>query len=127
LVLLAKTDRWPKVSVDAFEQLRLPLAASEAVLTELFHLVGGTRREMEAAWRLMQSGAVVLGAIENSELPHTCADVALCGSPDGLHGCNSRLSLREALSTIFTVDHTDFNTSRILGRRQFRVVLATRP
>lgn len=49
--------------MDAFEQLRLPLVTSEAVLTELFHLVGDSRHEMEAAWRLVRSGAIVLAVI----------------------------------------------------------------
>ncbi len=50
LALLDRTDRWHNLCVKAFRQLRLPLLISEAVLTELFHLVGDDRREMEAAW-----------------------------------------------------------------------------
>src|SRR3984893_17589904 len=68
LALLDRTDRWHRVCVDAFEQLRVPLLTSEAVLTELFHLVGDSRHEMEAAWRLVRSGAIVLATIDNSEL-----------------------------------------------------------
>ena len=37
------------------------------------------------------------------------------------------LAKREALPTIFTVDHSDFETYRIDGRRRFRIVPATRP
>ena len=48
LGLLDRTDRWHHSCVEAFQQLRLPLLTSEAVLTELFHLVGDTRLEMEA-------------------------------------------------------------------------------
>jgi len=44
--------------------LRLPLLMSEAVLTELFHLAGDSRTEMEAAWKVVRSGALVLGTIE---------------------------------------------------------------
>src|SRR6266851_2146287 len=40
LALLDKSDRWHQPCVTAFAQLRLPLLTSEAVLTELFHLVG---------------------------------------------------------------------------------------
>jgi predicted nucleic acid-binding protein len=68
LALLDRTDRWHRVCVDAFERLRLPLVTSEAVLAELFHLVGDSRHEMEAAWRLVRSGAIVLAVIEDSEL-----------------------------------------------------------
>jgi predicted nucleic acid-binding protein len=31
---------------------------------------------------------------------------------------------REALSTIFTVDHDDFETCRIRGRKRFRILPA---
>src|SRR5271163_1985232 len=69
LALLDRTDRWHGVCVDAFQQLRLPLITSEAVLTELFHLVGDSRREMETTWKFVRSGAVALMAIGDSELP----------------------------------------------------------
>jgi uncharacterized protein len=124
LALLDRSDRWHKACVDAFRQLRLPLLTSEAVLTELFHLVGDKRTEMEAAWKFVRSGALVLGTIDDAELPQ-------------LHGLMSRywdrpmdfadatlvyLARRESLSVILTIDQSDFATYRIEGKRQFRVV-----
>ncbi len=128
LALLDRSDRWHHACVDAFRQLRLPLLTSEAVLTEVFHLVGDTRTEMEAAWKFVRSGALVLGAIDDAELPY-------------LHGLMSRywdrpdsrnmdfadatlvyLAKRESLSVILTVDQSDFATYRIEGKRQFRVM-----
>jgi len=100
LALLDRTDRWHRTSVDAFEQLRLPLVASEAVLTELFHLVGDSRHEMEAAWRFVRSGAIVLAAVEDWELPQV-----------------------QALMS----HYADFDTYRIEGRRRFRVLPASQP
>src|ERR1700685_2993077 len=69
LALLDRSDRWHGVCVTTIQQLRLPLVTSEAVLTELFHLVGESRPEMETAWKFLRSGAVRLAAIEDSELP----------------------------------------------------------
>jgi predicted nucleic acid-binding protein len=37
------------------------------------------------------------------------------------------LAKREGLSTIFTVDHADFDTYRIEDHRRFRVLPASRP
>ena len=128
LALLDRTDGWHRACAEALPQLRLPLATSEAVLTELFHLVGDSAHEMEGAWRLVRSGAVVLLPIEHAEL-------------DAVHALMSRyadrpmdfadatlvyLAKREGLSTVFTVDHDDFETYRIEGRRRFRVVPARR-
>lgn len=129
LALLDRTDRWHRISVDAFEQLRLPLVTSEAVLTELFHLVGDSRHEMEAAWRLVRSGAIVLAVIEDSELPQIQALMSRYSDRpmDFADATLVYLAKREALSTIFTVDHADFDTYRIEGRRRFRVLPASRP
>jgi predicted nucleic acid-binding protein len=129
LALLDRTDRWHRLCVDTFQQLRLPLATSEAVLTELFHLVGDSRQELEAAWRLVRSGAIVLAAIENSELPpiQTLMSRYADCPMDFADATLVYLANREGLSTIFTVDHADFETYRIDGRRRFRVLPASRP
>jgi uncharacterized protein len=37
------------------------------------------------------------------------------------------LAKRESLATIFTVDHDDFETYRIDGKRRFRIVPDRRP
>jgi predicted nucleic acid-binding protein len=129
LALLDRTDRWHGICVTAFEQLRLPLLTSEAVLTELFHLAGDSRREMEAAWRLVRSGAIVLASIEHSELPAIQALMSRYADRpmDFADATLVHLAKRETLSTIFTVDHADFNTYRIDGRRRFRVLPTKRP
>jgi uncharacterized protein len=129
LALLDRSDRWHDVCVDAFRQLRLPLLTSEAVLTEVFHLLGDTRNEMEAGWKFVRSGALALGTIEDAELSH-------------LHGLMSRywdrpmdfadatlvyLARRESLSIILTVDQADLATYRIEGKRQFRVLPSKQP
>jgi uncharacterized protein len=129
LALLDGTDRWHTVCVEAFQQLRLPLVTSEAVLTELFHLVGDSRHEIQTAWKFIRSGAIRLAVIEDSELmeiqtlmahywdrPMDFADATLV-----------YLARRERLSMILTVDHADFNTYRIEGRKRFRILPVRRP
>ncbi len=124
LALLDRSDGWHAACANALRQLRLPLLTSEAVLTELFHLVGDSRVEMEAAWKFVRSGSLKLATIEDSELanvrtlmlrywdrPMDFADATLV-----------YLAKRESLPTILTVDHSDFQTYRIDGRRRFRVL-----
>ena len=50
LALLDKDDIWHKPCVEAFKEIRLPVITSEAVLTELLHLVGDNRNQVKAAW-----------------------------------------------------------------------------
>jgi predicted nucleic acid-binding protein len=133
LALLDRTDRWHEACVDAFRQLRLPLLTSEAVLTEVFHLVGDTRTEMEAAWKFIRSGALVLGTIEHAELTHLHGlmsrywDRGIDRNMDFADATLVYLAKRESLSVILTVDHADFATYRIEGKRQFRVLPRKRP
>lgn len=124
LALLDRTDRWHDSCVDAFRQLRLPLVTSQAVLTELFHLVGDARREMEGAWKFVRSGALVLGTIENAELPHvhTLMSRYWDRPMDFADATLVYLAKRESLSAILTVDHADFATYRIEGKRRFRIL-----
>lgn len=129
LALLDRTDRWHEVCLDTFQQLRLPLVTSEAVLTELFHLVGDSRREMETAWKFICCGAIRLAVIEESELPeiHILMSRYWDRPMDFADATLVHLARREGLSTVFTVDQSDFNTYRIEGRKRFRIFPATRP
>ena len=129
LAILDRTDRWHEACVDALQQLRFPLLTSEAVLTELFYLVGAGRAEMEAAWSLIRTGAIVLAAIEDAELRdvHTLMSRYWDRPMDFADATLVYLAKRESLTTILTVDRADFDTYRIEGRRRFRVLPAKRP
>jgi predicted nucleic acid-binding protein len=129
LALLDRTDRWHRVCVESFGQLRLPLLTSEGVLTELFHLVGDDRKEMESAWKLVRSGAIELAEIRHAELPqiHALMSRYWDRPMDFADATLVHLARRESLSTVFTVDHADFETYRIEGRRKFKVLPEKRP
>jgi predicted nucleic acid-binding protein len=122
LALLDRGDRWHRPCVDVLSGLPLPLATSAAVLAELFHLL--PRPQAPAAWTLLRSGGVTVLPITDGDLaeieelmqryhdrPMDFADATLV-----------HLARRESLTTIFTVDHDDFETYRIEGRKRFRIV-----
>lgn len=129
LALLDRTDRWHKICEEILRELRLPLVTSEAVLAELFHLIGESRHEMEGAWKFIRSGALRPAEIEDSELPQIHMLMLRYGDRpmDFADATLVHLAKRESLSTIFTVDHADFETYRIDGRRRFRVLPVRRP
>jgi predicted nucleic acid-binding protein len=129
LALLDRTDRWHDACVTAFRQLRLPLLTSEAVLTEVFHLVGDTRRAMEAAWKFVRSGALIVATIEDEEMSHLQALMSRYWDRpmDFADATLVYLAKRESLSVILTVDQADFATYRIEGKRQFRVIPGKAP
>jgi uncharacterized protein len=129
LAMLDKRDPWHRLCIETFQHLRSPLLTSEAVLTELFHLVGDDRRGREGAWGFVRSGAVKLAEITDAQLPeiHALMSCYWDRPMDFADATLVHLAKRESLSTIFTVDYADFETYRIDGRRRFRVLPAARP
>jgi predicted nucleic acid-binding protein len=124
LACLDRTDAWHDRCRSALDTLRFPLATSLAVLAELFHMVGPGPREVETAWGLVRSGAITVLPISDPELadlealmrqyhdrPMDLADATLV-----------HLARRESVSTVFTVDHDDFETYRIGGRKRFSIL-----
>jgi predicted nucleic acid-binding protein len=124
LALLDRHDRWHDPCVAALERMRLPLLTSEAVLTELFHLVGDKRHEVHAAWKFVRSGALVVSGINDADLPalETLMDRYRDRPMDVADATLVNLGERHGLSLILTIDHDDFETYRMAGRRRFRIV-----
>jgi len=123
LALVDRTDKWHSACLETLNQIRLPLLTSEAVLTEVFHLVGNNHRHSESAWKFIRSGAVVMTAIAHKELPllHELM-TRYSDRMDFADATLVHLASRESLSTIFTIDFADFETYRIDGRKRFRIV-----
>jgi predicted nucleic acid-binding protein len=126
LAFLDGADAWHQPCRDALAELRLPLATSIAVLTELFHLVGDSVRETDAAWRFIHSGAITLLPIAEHELPEIEGLMRKYRDRpmDFADATLVHLAQRESISTIFTVDRGDFEIYRIGGRKRFRIVPA---
>lgn len=124
LALLDRDDRWHHACVSAFASLRLPLLTSAAVLAELFHLVGDQRRDVAAVWKFLRSGAATVAPIDDADLAALDALMARYHDRpmDFADATLVHLARRESLSTIFTIDHDDFETYRIEGRRRFRIL-----
>ena len=123
LAFLNSGDRWHRRCLETMRTLPLPLATSDAVLTELVHLLNHPR-DFAAAWTLLRSGAVTVLPIGDEDLPDIEAlMVRYSDRPmDFADATLVHLARREGLTMIFTVDHDDFETYRIEGKRRFRIV-----
>lgn len=124
LALLDRADRWHAPCVEAYNNSRLPLLTSEAVLTEAFHLAGRQVVDLRGIWRLLRSGAIHMSPISNEELPQIqrLMDEYADRPMDFADATLVHLAARERLSTILTVDRDDFETYRLPGRRKFTVL-----
>ena len=124
LAYLDAGDRWHERCRSTLAQFRLPLVTSSAVLTELFHLVGDNKREMDITWNFIRSGALTVAPISDADLPSLEALMRkYCDRPmDYADATLVHLAQRESISTVFTIDHDDFETYRVGGRKRLRVV-----
>jgi predicted nucleic acid-binding protein len=124
LALVDRADRWHHACVEAFRASRLPLATSAAILAEVFHLVGSEGRGVDAVWTLLRSGAITVAPISDSDLPDLQALMTRYRDRpmDFADATLVHLARRESLTDIFTIDHDDFETYRLDGRRRFRIV-----
>ena len=124
LAFLNRNDRWHQPCVKVFPTLQLPLATSAAVLAEVFHLLHSRHLRISQAWSFLRSGAVTVLPITDDDLPDldVLMDRYQDRPMDFADATLVRLARRESLSTVFTVDHDDFETYRIDGRRRFRIV-----
>lgn len=120
-VLDASQDQHPQCA-DLFRALPVPLIVSHAVLVELFHMAGPRRRPH--VWRFLRTGAIRLAEIAQTELPRLDALMEQYADRpmDYADATLVHLAEREGLRTIFTLDHNDFETYRIGGRKRFRIV-----
>lgn len=129
LALLDRDDKWHDACIRAFETARLPVATSAAVLTELFHLLGDDKRDQNAAWRLLRSGAITVASIGDDDVPalQELMDRYADRPMDFADATLVLLARRLEVTDILTVDHDDFETYRITGKRHFRVLPARLP
>jgi uncharacterized protein len=124
LALLNRRDYWHNACIAAFEAVGAPLLCSEAVVTEVFHLLGKVPGGREGFWVLLRSRAIRVARIEEAEYPKLeklmlkYADRWM----DFADATLVHLAEREELDLILTLDVKDFSTYRIRGRKPFRVM-----
>ena len=128
LALVDRSDDWHEPCAAAYNRARLPLLTTQAVLTEVFHLTRGDRRQIGSIWILLRAGAIEISPIANDELPQVQAlmDHYADRPMDFADATLVHLAARESISMILTVDHDDFETYRLPGRKKF-TVLPVRP
>jgi predicted nucleic acid-binding protein len=124
LAILNPRDLWHQRCIESLGSQRFPLATSAAVYAEVFHLLAPYPNGLKLAWKFLRSGTVTVLSITDEDVPDLerlmlkyrdrpmdFADATLV-----------RLAERESLSTIFTVDHDDFETYRIGPKSRFRIL-----
>ena len=117
-------DQWHAPCMEILRSALFPLATTASALTELFHLLPSNPWGVGAGWRFLDPDIVTVLPIGDEDMPRIKElMVQYADRPmDFADATLVRLAERESLTTIFTVDHDDFETYRINGRRRFRIV-----
>lgn len=128
LALVDRNDGWHTACVQAYNHTRLPLLTTEAVLAEVFHLARRKVPDARGVWQLLRSGAIQMSEIAHGELSQVQALMQdYADRPmDFADATLVHLAGRERLATILTIDHDDFETYRLPGRKKF-TILPRRP
>jgi len=126
LAILDTKERWHSLCLEALGSLRIPLLTTEAVLTETFHLIGTNPHHVERAWRFVRSGALTVHPILDSDFPalHSMMVQYSDRPMDFADATLVHLAGRERISLILTIDHDDFETYRLPGRKKFTILPA---
>lgn len=76
------------------------------------------------AWSFLRAGAVTVLPIDDTDMAvlETLMKKYHDRSMDFADATLVRLAQRELLTTVVTIDHDDFETYRIDGRRRFRII-----
>lgn len=124
LSILNADERWHSACLEALQSIRIPLLTTEAVLTETFHLTGKNPLHIERTWAFVRSGALTVGSMSDADLPVLRTLMAQYADRpmDFADATLVHLAGRERISTILTVDHDDFSTYRLPGRKKFTIL-----
>lgn len=128
VAILEVDDVWHFTCLQALRSSAMPLFTTEAVLTEAFHLIGKGSHDKERLWRFVRSGGLALKAMGDSDLPalHSLMARYADRPMDFADATLVHLAARESISVILTIDHDDFETYRIGGRKHFTILPARR-
>jgi predicted nucleic acid-binding protein len=124
VAILDASEDWHAACLQAIASLQMPLLTTEAILTELFHLIAARNLSMNRAWQFVRSGAITVRPIDDSGLPilHALITRYKDRPMDFADATLVHLAERENISLILTVHHNDFETYRIGGRKKFTIL-----
>jgi predicted nucleic acid-binding protein len=94
------------------------------VLAEVFYLAERNIRDARSVWLLLRSGAIQMSPIAHEDLPRIQALMAQYADRpmDFADATLVHVVARERLSLILSLDHDDFETYRLPGRKKFAIL-----
>lgn len=124
VALFDRDDQYHPVCVEILKRIKEPLITTWPVLTEAFYLLNFSWRVQDDLWQFIQRGGLKVDILEEGsyprirelmkkyhDLPMELADATLVV-----------LGEEKKLSTVFTLDHKDFQIYRPKHKRRFTLL-----
>ncbi len=124
VALLRRPDQHHRRCVAALGRIKGPLATVWPAITEAMFLLTDRPDAQSRLAQQLESEAIILLPLDRGDLPRIrelmrkyqdrpmdLADAALV-----------RVAERESISTVFTVDRSDFEVYRLFGRERFKII-----
>jgi uncharacterized protein len=122
IALVDADDQFHDACVDAFKQMKEPLATVWPAFTEAMYLLADVPTGQDALWEMLARNVIQMLPLDASDVPRMrtlmrkyanrpmdLADAALVAERDNIH-------------KVFTVDQTDFAVYRLHGRSRFTML-----
>lgn len=124
VALLDRSDQHHARCREALRALRAPLVTVWPAVTEAISLLGFSAAAQQALLERVESEAPRVLSLDRSDLPRV-RELMQKYADRGMDFADAalvRVAERERITTVFTVDRTDFAVYRLYGRRRFRVI-----
>lgn len=109
---------------EALKQIREPLGTVWPAFTEAMYLLGFSAKAQDALWRLLETEAFKILALDASDAPRMrelmrkYSDLPM----DLANAALVRVAEREGIARVFTIDRKDFEIYRPRGLRRFTIL-----
>jgi len=124
VALVDASDQHHASCAGALRGVREPLGTVWPALTEAMYLLLDVPRGQQAVWEMVDRRVVRLLGLGQEDVPRIRELMAKYGDRpmDLADAALVRVAERDGLTTVFTVDRSDFEVYRLHGRKRFRIL-----
>jgi predicted nucleic acid-binding protein len=128
VALVDASDQQHRACVGALRSITEPLGTVWPAISEAMDLLLDVPRGQQAVFEMLERKAVRILSLDESDVPRMRELMVKYGNRpmDLADAALVRVAEREGLSTVFTVDRSDFGVYRLQGRKTIRIIPASR-
>jgi uncharacterized protein len=124
IALVDADDQFHDACVDAFKQMKEPLATVWPAFTEAMYLLADVPTGQDALWEMLARNVIQMLPLDASDVPRmrTLMRKYANRPMDLADAALVTVAERDNIHKVFTVDQTDFAVYRLHGRSRFTML-----